>query len=120
MKTPLVGIFWITENNKFILDTCPYNEGEDIVGDWINHSGHHPFWEQYSKEHGITFDYVHYPRGRVVYNKKTKQFKIISSKQVIKNKKIVKKIAGAFNLTKYILASDAHYEKTYELLDMEE
>lgn len=117
MKTPLIGIFWIIENNKFILDTCPFGEGEDIVGDWINHSGHHPFWERYSKEHYIPYDYTHYPRGRVIYNKKTKKFKIVSSKGVIKDMNIVKKLARAFNLTEYVLSSDAHYEKAFELLE---
>ena len=119
MKIPLIGIFWIRDDDGLILDTCPFDQGEDMIGNWANHSGHSPFWDKYSAKYGLTFDYVHYPRGRVVYNIKTKQFKIISSKQIIKNKKIIKKIARAFNLTKYILASDAHYENAYPLLDEE-
>ena len=98
-----------------IIDTCPYDKGEDLIGNWVNHSGHYPFWEEYSKKYGLPYDYVHYPRGRVVYNNKTGKFKIMSSKKVIKDKKILKKVADAFNLKKYIIESDAHYEKAYEV-----
>ena len=120
ITTPLIGIFWIKENNELILDTCPYDQGEDIINNWANHSGHSLFWDQYAPKHGIPYDYVYYPRGRVVYNVKTKKFKIISRREVITNKSLVKIIANAFNLKKYILASDAHYEKAYELLDAED
>jgi len=117
MTTPLIGIFWIKDDGKLILDTCPYDQGEDMIGHWANHSGHYPFWERYSAKKGIECDYVYYPRGRVVYNIMTKQFKIISSKAVIINKKIVDKIAKAFNLIKYKLTADRHYEKACPVLD---
>jgi len=117
VKAPLIGIFWIEDNGKLILDTCPHDQGEDLIGDWLNHSGHYPFWEKYSAKHGIEHDYVYYPRGRVLYNKKTKQFKVMSSKRVIKDAKLVKKIAKEFNLIKYELSADRHYEKACPLLD---
>ena len=117
MNTPLIGIFWIKDDDNLILETCPYDQGEDLIGNWLNHSGHYPFWERYSVKHGITQDYVYYPRGRVVFNKKTKQFKIMASKQVIKNKNLIGMIAKAFNLTKYILSADAHYEDAFQLLE---
>lgn len=116
LKTPLIGIFWIMDN-RLLLNACPYDRGEDMIGNWANYSGHYPFWEKYSDENNIPYDYVHYPRGRVVYNIKTKKFKIMSSKQVIKDKKIIKRIAEAFHLTKYMVASDSHYEKAFELLE---
>lgn len=117
MKQPLIGIFWIKDDGKLILDTCVYDQGEDLIGHWLNYSGHYPFWEKYSVSHGIEHDYVYYPRGRVVYNQKTKQFKVMSSKRVIKDVKLVKKITKAFNLTKYKLSADRHYENAYPLMD---
>jgi len=117
MKPPLIGIFWIKDDGKLILDTCPYDQGEDLIGDWLNHSGHYPFWEKYSAKHGIKHEYIYYPRGRVVYNKKNKIFKVMSSKKVIKNTKLVKKIAKAFKISKYKLSADHHYEKAYPLLE---
>ena len=112
-----IGIFWIKDDDELILDTCPYDQGEDLIGNWVNHSGHHPFWEQYAASQGITQDYTYFTRGRVVYNKKTGQFKIMASKKVIHSKKIIAKIAKAFSLTKYKLSADAHYEDAFQLLD---
>ena len=117
VKTPLIGIFWIKDDNNLIIDTCPYDKGEDIIGNWINHSGHYPFWDQYAAKHGIAQDYVYYPRGRVVYNMKTKKCKIMASRKIINNKNMIGMIAKTFNLTKYILSADAHYEEAFQLLE---
>lgn len=110
MVKGLIGIFWIKDDGELILDTCPYDKGGELIGAWANHSGHYPFWEEYVRERGLTVDYVHYPRGRVVFNVRTKKFKIMSSKAVLGDDRIMKKVARAFNLKKYIAEADEHYE----------
>ena len=120
MSESLVGIFWIKDDGGLIVNAIEWDKSEMIIDTWVNYSNHYQFWETYSKEHNLPSDYVTYTRGRVLYNKKTKTSKLLASRDVLKNKKLITKLVKAFKLDKYVLEQDDHYEQADFLLDLME
>ena len=108
----MVGIFWIIGKKDLLFHAIEWDKATDMAGSWCNYGGHYEYWEQNLRKYSIEHDYTDFPRGRVIFNKKTKVTRIISSKKVIGDKALVKQIAEAFHLKKYQLRSDAHYEDT--------
>ena len=84
---PQVGIIYVI-NGDVLIDSSPYNDAEDC-GDFTNHRLDHRAWW-----HGIVsvrpdlkkYDYAHFPRGRVVYNKVDKKFYLYLDKKIISDK----------------------------------
>ena len=110
MAINLVGIFWVMRGKNLLVYAIEWDKATDIVGNWCNYGGHYEYWEEYIRKQSLDNDYTDFPRGRVIFNKKTKVTKILSSKKVIGNKELVNQIAEAFHLKKYQLRSDEHYE----------
>ena len=110
MKVSSIGIFWVLGENNLLVHTIEWNRAAEIIGNWCNYGGHYEFWENNLRKYSIDHDYTDFPRGRVLYNKKTKVSKILSSRKVIGDRALVKQIAKTFHLKKYLLRSDAHYE----------
>ena len=80
--------------------------------------GHYDYWKEIQRRVPELYyeEYENIPRGRVVYNMIKKQFVLLSSKSIIKNKSVVKAIKGFFSIpgnTKLIKKSDFHYEIRY-------
>jgi hypothetical protein len=112
---PQIGIFWILDSGKLIIDAVEWNKSDKKIGNYVSHSDHYQYWENKIRP-DLNQEYTDNPRGRVVYNIKTKTAKIMASRSVLHNKILINKIIKAFNLTKYILRADEHYEKANELL----
>lgn len=98
-------------NGAVIADAVPLDQGEHY-GDTIGFGGHYDFWlalvpktptEQLFKSH--TYDY--FPRGRVVYFKKSSNFRLYADRCISKTG--MANIAAAFKLPAYRLARDEHY-----------
>ena len=114
-----VGIFWINPNQTLILDQNIWTKVASSKFDWLNYSDHYQFWETYSQSHGLDFDYVTYPRGRVMFNPKLQIAKILASATTLNNFELIQKIKIAFELKHFIAEPDEHYEKATELLDLQ-
>lgn len=109
--TQAVGIFFIV-NGSVVLDTAPLEQGE-LYGDTIGFSGHYDYWEalmpKNSKEQLFkSHEYDYFPRGRVVYFMKSKNFRLYADHCLKKTD--LEKIAETFYLPAYQLARDEHYQ----------
>ena len=109
-----IGVFWVIDGEKIDGYRESLDCGEDY-GDTIQPTfDHFSYWEKlilrYPKLKILEYDDI--PRGRVVYNKKEKHFLILSSKEVLENKKLIKAISQFLKLRKspnsYVW--DEHYE----------
>jgi hypothetical protein len=110
---PQVGIIYVIKSNVYI-EGSTLRQAEEM-GDFLGHPGtHYGYWEKLQKAYpGLsTFDYVVFPRGRVVYNKKNKQFILYLDKDIVRNKKVVNRIMSDMSLpfesTK--IEVDEHYK----------
>jgi len=108
-----IGVFWVIDDKKIDGYREPLESGEDY-GDTIQPTfDHFSYWEElilrYPKLKILEYDDI--PRGRVVYNKKEKRFLILSSKEVLENKSLIKAISQFFEITGIPkLVWDEHYE----------
>ncbi len=111
MSQGKVGIFFVV-NGDLVVDAVPLEQGE-LYGDSVGFSGHYDYWqalapnnptERLFKSH--TYDY--FPRGRVVYFKKTGNFRLYADRCL--KKADIENIAAAFQLPEYRLSRDEHYQ----------
>jgi len=108
-----IGIFWVIDGKKVDGYREPLECGEDY-GDTIQPTfDHFSYWEKlilrYPKLKILEYDDI--PRGRVVYNKKEKRFLILSSKEVLEDRNLIKAICQFFEITEIPkLVWDEHYE----------
>lgn len=111
MTQAKVGIFFVVGGN-LIFDAVLLEQGE-LYGDTVGFSGHYDYWQalipqnptgQIFKSHA----YDYFPRGRVVYFKKSGSFKLYADR-CIRNADI-EKVAVTFQLPAYRLARDEHYQ----------
>ena len=108
---PRVGIFWVV-NGKSLIDSTPLSEAEPY-GDYLTHPrGHAEVWEQYQQTGAVPSDmeYEESPRGRVMYNTKTRRFTLLADHCILKDKILVRKIMQALHLSQNTqLGADSHY-----------
>ena len=108
---PRVGIFWVV-NGKSLIDSTPLSEAEPY-GDYLTHPrGHAEVWEQYQQTGAVPSDmeYEESPRGRVMYNTKTRRFTLLADGCILKDKILVRKIMQALHLSRNTeLGADSHY-----------
>ena len=106
-----IGIFFVV-NGAVIADAVPLDQGEHY-GDTIGFGGHYDFWlallpktpaEQLFKSHA----YDYFPRGRVVYFKKSQNFRLYADRCI--SKIGITNVASTFQLAAYRLARDEHYQ----------
>ena len=108
-----IGVFWVIDGKK--IDGCrePLEKGESY-GDTIQPTfDHFNYWEKLIARYPKLrpFEYDDIPRGRVVYNKKEKRFLILSSKEVLENRNLIKAIFQFFEIPGAPkLVWDEHYE----------
>jgi hypothetical protein len=110
-KESRVGIFWVV-GGRLVIDSTPLNEAE-AYADFKIHSGDHiSMWEKFQQK-GIAprdMEYEDAPRGRVMYNAKTKRFSLLADRCILKDKKLVQEIMTALGLTKTTeIRTDEHY-----------
>jgi hypothetical protein len=123
----LVGIFWgipgAGDSWVLLTDATPLAEAE-LYGDFLTHPrGHYEAWERW-KEQGLPIpadksvakalaghEYEDFPRGRIVYEVKTRRF-IIYADRKLQGPSTIAAIVHAFNLTNrnFVVRSDSHYQ----------
>jgi hypothetical protein len=115
MPEPHVGIFWVVRG-KLVTDSTALSDGEPY-GDNLTHPRSHiDVWEQWrlgSKVPGES-EYEDSPRGRVVFNTKTRRFSLMADRCILKDENVVKKIMSELHLPSKITdtGTDEHYRCT--------
>lgn len=117
--SPIIGIFWIF-NGKLLKSETDLEDGEDYAGvvhSGLNHIDHWPTLQRQHKELRL-LEYQEVPRGRVMFFKRTKKFRVLMDKvlHTPRNKQMLLK---AFNLpkTKTVFGTDPHYTTDPKDLD---
>ena len=109
---PMVGIFWLFKN-ELIFDVTPVSSAEPY-GDCVGHAKSHiSFWTELQEAGVIPLDveYEEPPRGRVVFNLKTRQYIVCADKCIRTKPTVVRRIIRDFSLPadSTVLISDEHY-----------
>jgi hypothetical protein len=107
---PKVGIFWLVAK-RLMVDSTPLDLAEEHARCKTHGRSHLEFWQDLTRA-GATVegDYEEHPRGRIVYDTKTRQFTIYADKCIIRKKAVVREIMREMNLpggTK--ISTDSHY-----------
>jgi hypothetical protein len=110
-RTPKVGIIFLV-GHKLLIDATPVSDAEDYGEFKIHDLGHDRYWDRLVKKSVVPgSDYEEYPRGRVVFNKKTHQHTLYLDRCILKKLGVVKKIMSEMSLppnnTK--ISRDEHY-----------
>jgi len=98
-EEPHVGIFWLIDG-KLLIDSMPLSQAEPY-GDHLTHPRSHiDVWEQWrlSGKVPAESEYEEFPRGRVMFNTKTRRFTFLADRCILKNKSMVSTILSAMNL----------------------
>lgn len=110
-EEPRVGILWFVNGNLLIQST-PLSKAETYGDFLIQAESHESVWEQYQQT-GIVpgeMEYDELPRGRVMYDTKTRRFTLLADRCIVRNKKIVRKIKQRMHLPKNTtIETDRHY-----------
>jgi hypothetical protein len=109
---PMVGIFWLFKG-ELIFDVTPVSAAEPY-GDCVGHAKSHiAFWSELQHARAIPWDveYEDPPRGRVIFNLKTKKFNVYSDKCIRVQSAVVRKIFRDFSLPSdsAVISRDGHY-----------
>jgi hypothetical protein len=124
--TGSVGIFWGIPDSKqswmLLSDATVLSEAEPY-GDFLTHPrGHYDVWSKWQKltaaelaKQGIPqavayHEYEDFPRGRIVYHVKARQF-ILYADRSLQHPRTLTEIVDRFALSPrtYVVRSDAHY-----------
>jgi hypothetical protein len=112
VQEPRVGIFWLL-NGTLLIDGTLLSAAEEY-GDFKTHPGSHiSVWEQF-RQNGTAppeMEYEEAPRGRVMYNTRTRRFTLFADKCILKDKRLVSHIVSKLNLPSKNTDSgtDSHY-----------
>jgi len=114
-RNPRVGIFWVVDGD--IIDfSQDVRELSNNLGYIDSPRDHHSAWRDMLKlyPHFKDYEYYEVPRGRVTYNTRDGVYHIISSREILQNDSLVRKIMRTFSLpvSSTKLIADAHYEMT--------
>ena len=96
---PRVGIFWLL-GDRLIVDTSLLCEAE-AGGDWLDHvQSHDEYWTRQKLHGSVPHDvlYEEPPRGRCIFNTKTRRFTLYADRCILKRKTVVKQIMKAMHL----------------------
>jgi len=117
----MVGIFWVDKKNKRIdlIHADPIKSADLEPGaEFINGPhAHSAVWELLSAKGDlpkkwVDQEYEYVPRGRVLYDRKKKKYKVFSSQELAKSQWFRDAVLKEFNLEsgKTGFFGDAHYE----------
>lgn len=105
---PEVGPFFYI-NNQIKALTIDISKGE-AIGDFINHPiSHFEFFNSFNSDQDL--DYGNFPRGRVIYNKRTQLFIVYLDASLLK-KDIKQLLINKYKLKgeKVVFRYDSHYQ----------
>jgi len=107
-----VGIFWLMAG-KMILETTILSKAEDYGAFKVHPADHYSVWEKLQRGGVVPADmeYEESPRGRVMYDTKTRRFRLLADRCILKDKGIVSNIVTTMTLTKQNMdmGADSHY-----------
>jgi len=111
-REPKVGIFWLA-NGKLIFDATPIS-GAEAYGECMGHAKSHvEYWSELQRSGNVSAntEYEDPPRGRVVFNVRTRKYIVYADKCIRKKPKVVRKILRDFALPEdgTGLTGDEHY-----------
>jgi hypothetical protein len=110
-KEPHVGIFWVV-NAKPIIDSTLLSKAETYDDFLIHAGGHDKVWERYQQSGLVPADmeYEESPRGRVMFNTKTRRFTLLADRCILKRKDLVGRIMSEMKLPENTATdTDSHY-----------
>ena len=107
----MVGIFWVVDV-KLILDASPLIEAEPY-GECLGHRRSHVrYWTELQRSGVVKpeLEYDEFPRGRVIFNKRSQQFLLLADGCILKDKSNLAKIEKTMHLpTDIVVDTDLHY-----------
>jgi hypothetical protein len=109
---PMVGIFWLFKG-ELIFDVTPVSTAEPY-GDCVGHAKSHiAFWADLQRAGVIPLDveYEEPPRGRVVFNVKTRQYIAYADNCILAIPAVVRRILRDFSLPNEltVVSGGVHY-----------
>jgi hypothetical protein len=129
--SPEVGIIFVYKGHLF-LEGSTLREAANYGGLLGHANDHFKYWQDLQRSGLVPTDveYDEVPRGRVGYDPRNKQFKILIDKCILKDKRMVDKIENDFRLpsANTVVELDSHYKcpgclrasKTKKQLEQEE
>jgi hypothetical protein len=105
-----VGIVFSLGNDLFI-DRTPFNAAPAYADRATHEKGHDRYWDELQKAQLVpTLEYDEVPRGRVVYNTKTKEFVLYLDRCISRHSDLVERIIYQMHLpSTTMVAADEHY-----------
>lgn len=102
-RLSMVGPFFYI-NGELIYHACNLNEGMKQADKINNPTSHEELFVSYCS----FFDYIHDPRGRVIWDN-TKKVSIIYIDPCINNSEVISAVISAYNIDDYVVRFDDHY-----------
>jgi hypothetical protein len=106
-----VGIFWIVDG-ELLIDSTLLSEAEEYDDFRIHPRDHISVWETFQQNGTVPreVEYEESPRGRVMFDTRTKRFTLLADHCILKDKILVRKIMQALHLSRNTeLGADSHY-----------
>jgi len=109
-----IGIFWVVGG-------CEVDGYKETIPDGIKYGDtiqpsrdHYEYWDEFTRDYPMfkRFEYDQIPRGRVVYFPKEEKFRIITSKEVARDRCLINAVRKFYRLIgKVEVITDEHYEE---------
>ena len=95
------------------MDSRPLSEAEPY-GDYLTHPrGHAEMWEAFQRAGAVQreVEYEESPRGRVMYNAKTRRFTLLADRCILREQNVVRRIMSELRLPRNTeTRPDSHYQ----------
>ena len=113
-RSPYLGLFYVV-NGKLYWDGVPLNHVQGSIQYKIYPKMHPTFWKDTVVKDDVTlkaFDAYHFPRGRIVYDGRTKKYELVADQCILSDKAMTNRIISEFHLQRVNLVSswDSHYK----------
>jgi hypothetical protein len=108
---PQLGIFWFVRGN-LLIDSMPLSKSERYHDHQAYPHSHIDIWERWRLGGKVPHEseYEEFPRGRVMYNTKTKTFTLLADRCILRDSGTLSTIMSAMNLPRNTdKGTDAHY-----------
>jgi hypothetical protein len=111
-REPQVGICWLI-GGKLVIDSTGLSNAESYGAFKVYPGDHCSVWENLQRVHVVPADaeYEEFPRGRVMYDTKTRRFRLLADRCILKDRGVVTKIIASMNLPRkhMDIGADDHY-----------
>ena len=106
-----VGIVYFVDGSLHV-DSSPVLAGGSYGHFVIHDADHFQYWARLVAEGSVpNTEYEEYPRGRVAYDTRSKEFSLLADKCILTDASLVSKVLGTLNLSKekVRIQPDSHY-----------